>query len=635
MVAVLSVIACLIGVLLAGPRLLTFPPKTGHDLADQDTLDREPAPLPSGSHTANSLPPVSPQEGSGNREGSGSHQPANSTIAANPQSEPHGRQQLPGTSGSGAAEPPFRQLALREFSAPQTQPFTTQAPLLSQPHVRPTPAPRDDMLETVNAALHGVWKVAKVEPAVAVDSAAWLTRIYASLAGKTPSPQEIARFVAQDDRPAREAVVDQLLATDAFTDHWGKVFAHALLAGTGDADARDQLQAFLAKSLKEDKPYDQIATELLTAVGSPSPAAADFNPAASFLVAAFDSKGAAAASRTASVFLGKQLQCAQCHDHPANEWRQADFWEMAAFFRQLKLEHQGDTDSLVNVDFRGEDNDPHEAAAFYERPSGELAVAYPRFAQIETPRTGRVDEFNRREALATLVTQSEDFGRAAVNRVWREFFGFGFTHPIDDMGPHNPPAHAELLEQIAEQFRAHHYDLKELIRWVALSEPMTLSSKSTADNLADVPEWGETPLFSRYYKETPAAGATDRRSPRALLAAAVDPLHGLNPDAGTAGVLPRRPGGQVQNANVGVQLTPASLAGVARPHRYLLDSLAKSDLSEQLLIDHLFWAALSRSATGAEKKAALAILSQAKEPGGDRPEVLQRIWWALLASEDR
>src|SRR5690606_9453060 len=108
---------------------------------------------------------------------------------------------------------------------------------------------------------------------------------------------------------------------------------------------------------------------------------------------------------------------------------------------------------------------------------------------------------DRREELARLMTSGEQplIAPAIVNRMWGHFFGYGFTRPVDDMGPHNPPTHPVLLERLAAEFVAHGYDLKQLIRWICLSRPYQLTSRFGADNAVDDPAVGETPLFSHVY----------------------------------------------------------------------------------------------------------------------------------------
>jgi hypothetical protein len=131
-----------------------------------------------------------------------------------------------------------------------------------------------------------------------------------------------------------------------------------------------------------------------------------------------------------------------------------------------------------------------------------LQAAYPRFVDgTEIDKSGLVAEINRREALARLIVESDYLSQAIVNRLWEHFFGYGFTRPVDDMGPHNPPSHPELLQRLAGEFSARGHNLKELIRWITLSEAYSLSSRfgGKLGNGADDPSRGTPPLFSHFY----------------------------------------------------------------------------------------------------------------------------------------
>jgi hypothetical protein len=136
---------------------------------------------------------------------------------------------------------------------------------------------------------------------------------------------------------------------------------------------------------------------------------------------------------------------------------------------------------------------------YFEKRSGVMEVAYPRYADREIDPGPSTD---RRQELAKLLAQ-QDMGqhvaRAMVNRMWGHFFGFGFTRPVDDMGPHNLPSHPALLERVTQEFVAANYNIRALIRWIANSEAYGLSSRFHDGNRIDDPRAGEMPLFSRMY----------------------------------------------------------------------------------------------------------------------------------------
>ncbi len=111
---------------------------------------------------------------------------------------------------------------------------------------------------------------------------------------------------------------------------------------------------------------------------------------------------------------------------------------------------------------------------------------------------------NRREQLAKLMTQGEQpwIAKAMVNRTWSQFMGYGFTQPVDDMGPHKAASHPELLDRLSAEFVKSRYDVKQLIRWITNSEAYNLSSQFGRNNKIDNPAAGEVPLFSHMYVKT-------------------------------------------------------------------------------------------------------------------------------------
>jgi hypothetical protein len=138
---------------------------------------------------------------------------------------------------------------------------------------------------------------------------------------------------------------------------------------------------------------------------------------------------------------------------------------------------------------------------FYEKRSGMMQVAFPRFQGHEVDPGPGVD---RRVEFGKLLTVSEDgeppqIAQAMVNRMWSHFFGYGFTRPVDDMGPHNPASHPELLGRLSREFVAADYNVKQLIRWIVSSEAYSLSSQYGEKNRIDDPASGEVPLFSHLY----------------------------------------------------------------------------------------------------------------------------------------
>lgn len=222
-----------------------------------------------------------------------------------------------------------------------------------------------------------------------------------------------------------------------------------------------------------------------------------------------DDQATQATAQTARLFLGLQVQCTQCHNHPFNDWKQSQFWGLNSFFRQtvaLRRFEPGSRDirfvELANQDFAGEDRPPEAETArvYYELRNGRLEAAFPVFVDGTAIGTsGYLEDVNRRDELARLIVRSEQLPRTIVNRLWAHFLGHGFTDPVDDMGPHNPPVCPELFDHLSTELAENSFDLKQLMQWIMLSEPYGLSSQARQGNLADDPSSGQPPRFSRFY----------------------------------------------------------------------------------------------------------------------------------------
>ena len=378
----------------------------------------------------------------------------------------------------------------------------------------------------INEAIAKGWRDHSLVPSKAATDGEWCRRVYLDVLGRVPTVDELQAHLRDRKRDKRDRLVERLLGSeyaDDFKRHWTTVWTNLLIGRTGGTGRRSLtdrsgMQQYLREAFSYNKPYDELAKELITATGSCRPGEDDFNGAANFLADKMAEDGVQATARTSQIFLGMAVQCTQCHNHPFNEYKQNQFWEMNAFFRQTRVErvNYGEERNyyfgrVVNRDFRGELGGPDKADLYYELHNGKMNVAYPVFVD-GTPLAalyaekgedfgdrGRLADINRREELAKLILASREFDRAMVNRMWAHFLGYGFTKPLDDIGPHNPPSHPELLDELGTAFRAAGFDLKQLMRWIVLSEPYNLTSRITNRNASDDPALGARPMFSRFY----------------------------------------------------------------------------------------------------------------------------------------
>jgi hypothetical protein len=383
----------------------------------------------------------------------------------------------------------------------------------------------------INELVRRGWADHKLSPSPKASDFEWCRRVYLDIHGRIPTVSELDRFLLDRSPNQRLNLVNRLVGegpakddderklnevnAERFTRHFTTIWSNILIGRTGGNERRDMtsragLQEYLRDSLLANKPYNQMVVELVSAQGVNEPAQENYNGAVNFLAGKLDEDAVQATAKTAQIFLGLQVQCTQCHNHPFNDWKQSQFWQLNAFFRQTRarrtsVESGQAAVELYNVDFAGQSNLPDvegkdEAWIFYELRNGAVGGALPVFVDdTAIDPSGRLSKIDRRSELAKLIAGSEYMPTVMVNRMWAHFLGYGFTKPIDDMGPHNPPSHPELLARLAADFRENDFNVKELIRWIVLSEPYSLSARSTRYNERDDPSLGEKPRFSKFY----------------------------------------------------------------------------------------------------------------------------------------
>lgn len=414
-------------------------------------------------------------------------------------------------------------------AVPAAEPVAASKSTTASAPVRSSPSGRNDdfglpQVRQINDAIRQGWADHSLAPSAVATDGEWCRRVYLDVIGRVPTVEELKIYLADKSRDKRRKLVDRLLGSEyaeEYTRNWTTIWTNLLIGRTGGTErrslaSREGMQQYLREAFSYNKPYDQMARDLITATGSCRPGDKDFNGAANFLADKMAEGGVQATAKTSQIFLGMAVQCTQCHNHPFNDHKQNQFWELNAFFRQTQVEREEDGERrnfgrVVNEDFRGETGDPKRAEIYYELRNGKMKVAYPVFIDGTSLATifasqgadfgdrGYVKDVNRRDELAKLVLASREFDRAIVNRLWGHFLGYGFTKPVDDIGPHNTPSHPELLDYLGAEFRAANFDLKALVRWIVLSEPYNLSSQIANRNQADDPSLGARPMFSRFY----------------------------------------------------------------------------------------------------------------------------------------
>ena len=481
--------------------------------------------------------------------------------------------------------------------------------------------------------------------------------------GRIPSVSELKDFVTSKEADKKGKLVEKLLYdekhTEEYARNWTTIWTNVLIGRNGGNEERSLtsragMQKYLRDSFARDKPYDVMVLELVTATGTTTPGSPKFNGAANFYAMKVnEEKASLATADTSRIFLGLQVQCTQCHNHPFNDWKQQKFWEMNAYFRQTRalrkfVPGSRDVESveLVNESFPGEDtSSAEEAPIFYELRNGLTKVAYPVFVDgTETSKSGYLEDVDRRTELGNLIVKSEYMDRAIVNRMWAHFLGYGFTKPIDDLGPHNAPTHPALLQYLGEEFRKNSFKLKELIRWITLSEPYSLSSRGTSSNKIDDPLMGETPKFSHFYLRQMRAEelyesllvATEAHKTRGSYEeqekSKNDWLRQFTIAFGTdEGTEATTFNGTIPQALMMFNGDLVKKATSAEKGSFLANIAADNSMKPAQKITHLFLSGLARPPQTKEIDVANRLLLLRK---GDTTAALQDIWWAVLNSNE-
>jgi len=358
----------------------------------------------------------------------------------------------------------------------------------------------------IDEEIQSRWSELGIEPSERADDAEWMRRVYLDIAGRVPTIREAETFLGNRREQKRETLIDELLSDSGYVRNLTTKWTNLLIGRSPNSRVnRGALEKFLRLSFAGNRPWNEIVFELISAEGSNVE-----NGATNFLIAHLNNDATPATAVCSRLFLGRQVHCNQCHNNPFDDSKQVAFWELNSFFQQTtSVSRQrrdpvtgqvlGSFTELVTQDAGG--------PTYFETQSGLMRVAYPRFNHQD------VDpgvETNRRRELARLMTSGEQpqLAAAFVNRMWEHFFGIGFTRSVDDMGPHSPASHPELLGGLSEQFIQSGYDIKQLVRWMCRSQAYQLSSRISKSNERDDPSQSDLPAFSRMSVRTMTAEQT-------------------------------------------------------------------------------------------------------------------------------
>ena len=320
----------------------------------------------------------------------------------------------------------------------------------------------------------------KIIPADLCTDEEFIRRLFLDIIGTLPSPEETRNFLKETDPHKRSQLVKTLLNRPEYADYWAMKWSDLLRVDRQTLGYKGAYQyySWIRKSFAEGKPFDQFATELITAEGN-----LNESPAGYFYQVV--KKPGDQASTLSQVFLGMRIECAQCHHHPFDRWSQQDYAGMQDFFAQLSFKSTS-RGSLLGA-FSSSKQTKHPR-------TGEVVVAH----YLGTTMGTDVIEEDRRKDLATALIDPKrrDFARNVVNRYWAAFTGRGIIEPVDDIRLTNPPSNPELLERLTDSFIQSDHDVKRLIFQIATSKTYQLSTQPNLTNQRDSQNYSRAKLRS-------------------------------------------------------------------------------------------------------------------------------------------
>jgi hypothetical protein len=300
----------------------------------------------------------------------------------------------------------------------------------------------------------------------------FIRRVYLDLTGKLPSTDDVQAFVADTAADKRAKLIDRLLLSDAYAVNWGRYWRDVVTYHTPASGNYLRWQLFdkwWADQFRQNRSWDQTVTALITAVGIN-----DESAPVNYLTALYGNPIEIAAV-TSRVFLGVQIQCAECHDAKLEPFKREQFHEFAAFFGRARIiQHKdfgGDGVGSRGTPYAIEGRAEGQYAMTDKKKPDRLLAMQPKFLTGETV-SAEADDQERRAALARFMTSPKNpwFARAYVNRMWTSLMGWGFYPTLADLGSHQPPQHEEVFDLLAKQWIATGYDVRWLFRSITLTQ---------------------------------------------------------------------------------------------------------------------------------------------------------------------
>ena len=390
----------------------------------------------------------------------------------------------------------------------------------------------------------------KTLPSGLCTDAEFIRRVYLDLTGLPPKADDVVKFIndKRETRVKRDALIDQLVGSDDYVEHWSNKWADLLQVNRKflGPEGSKSFRAWIRSELAANTPYDKFVFKILTASGSNRE-----NPAASYYKILRNPQETM--ENTTHLFLAVRFNCNKCHDHPFERWTQDQYYQTAAFFAQygLRMDPASKKRRIGGTAVEGAKPlyefvfDKKDGEITHDR-TGELAPPeFPYLASHTAP-----EDASRRHRLARWITSPDNqyFARSYVNRVWGYLMGVGFIEPLDDIRAGNPPTNPELLDRMTKTFIDSGFNVREMVKLICKSRTYQLSIQTNKFNEDDRINYSH---------------ALARRLPAEVL---YDTIHRVT---GSLSQIPGVPAGTRAAAlpDAGVRLPSGFLQSLGRPAR--------------------------------------------------------------------
>ena len=506
------------------------------------------------------------------------------------------------------------------------------------------------------------WKESEIKPSTLASDGEFIRRAYLDIIGRVPSVTEAREYIDSRNKDKKAKLILSLLGSEDYSKYWATIWSNLLIGRTPGRDIdKPAMLKYLRDSFAQNKSWNKMVHELITATGGSTPKSTamgvSFNGATNFMLSHMNDGKVPATSFTTRLFLGMQVQCTQCHDHPFNDRKQESFWGINAFLQRMQKQDYNDTTDtgqrvFLFSDLHDDAVDEHtDLFVRYDKRSALVEVTPPMWIDGKTKIIEPTPGANLRKELADLIVDSKNpyFAQAIVNRMWAHFLGRGIVHPLDDLGEHNPSSNPELLERLAKHFEESDYDLKRLITWITLSVPYSVSSQTNSKNKEDdslsshfplkqiSPEqFFDSLLVASQANTVGAKGWEQAEKMKDQLQRQFTTVFGNDENTEADSF-----NGTIPQALLLMNGELISKATSKEPGSFLRERVneimkKKAKNADVALLNDLYLAAVSRYPTAKEKTLAVKVLqdTMAKSKDKDPIEAYQDIFWALLNSSE-